>query len=230
MTVDLERIRGLPALIYPYPDMTRLCHNRDMSEPADSYMAFTEHPTDIGDDAFHVRVHWARVGGQMRVVGLDLRSFHTQGEGAALREFMESAEPVPLQEPWHDLRTTVLRGLRFSEVVEESRTELLARLKGTQAAGTPRAQAHREEVGTALEEGKRRPGPAATITDEHLEQIVAPAYMDAGPHQPVEKVRQALVAARIRGLGRHVTKEQAKKAIQRARKAGLIPAYNRRNK
>ena len=201
-----------------------------MSESADVYMAFTEHPTDIGDDAFSVRIHWARVGGQMRVVGLDLRSFHAQGEGAALRVFMESAEAIPLQQPWHDLRTSVLRGLRFSEVVEESRMELLAHLKGAQAATSRQDKVRREEVVATLDEGKRRPGPAATITDEHLEQIVAPAYMDAGPHQPVEKVRQALVAARIRGLGRHVTKEQAKKAVQRARKAGLIPAYDRRCK
>ena len=194
-------------------------------------MVFTEHPTDIGGDAFYVRVHWARVGGQMRVVGLDLRSFYAEGEGAALSRLLKKAEVVPSQEPWPDMRTAVLRGLRFSEVVEQSRTKLLGDLKAAKPARTPKATAARDQVGAALEgpaTGKR--GPSPTITDEHLAQIVAPAYLDAGPHQPVEKVRQALAAGRIRGLGRHVTKDQAKKAIQRARKAGLIPAYDRRAK
>ena len=193
-------------------------------------MAFTEHRTTIGDDAFRVRVHWARIGGQMRVVGMDLRSFYAEREGTALRECMEKAEPVPLQEPWQDLRTSVLRGLRFSEVVEESRGELLSHLKTAPAPTTPKAKTSRDEVGAALEDGRRKPGPSPLITEEHLGQIVAPAYMDAGPHRPVEKVQKALADARIKGLGRRVTKEQAKKAIQRARAADLIPPYDRRSK
>lgn len=72
----------------------------------------------------------------------------------------------------------------------------------------------------APRKGERKPGPTPALSDDMLAAVVAPAYL-AGGRAPTKAVRQALVDA---GFGNgHVTIDQARKAVARARRHGLIP-------
>jgi hypothetical protein len=208
--------------------MTGLCHTDAMSEPTsqDQYLAFTTQPVTIGGETFYARVHWARVGGQVQVVGMDLRTFFSEAENTAAAEALEG--DVRHDDPWPRLTTTVLRGLRFAEVAEESRQTLLRSLNA--APAPPEAErASRGRTRKAVERpaNESRRGPAPLLTTDDLRLVVAPAYLNGGI-RPVEDVQQALKG--VRSMGRHVTKEQARKAVAKARALGFIPPYDRRTR
>lgn len=75
------------------------------------------------------------------------------------------------------------------------------------------------------EAARPKPGPRTALTDELLATVVAPAYL-AGGSKPVQAVREALEAA---GYSKgFVTIDQARKAVQRARKQGFLPAVQRK--
>lgn len=72
-----------------------------------------------------------------------------------------------------------------------------------------------------------KPGPKPGITPEMLAGVVAPAYL-AGGRKPVVAVQEALKSAGFSsGL---VTIDQARKAVVRARQAGLIPPAAKKGK
>lgn len=72
----------------------------------------------------------------------------------------------------------------------------------------------------APRKGERKPGPIPALSDDMLATVVAPAYL-AGGRAPTKAVRQALAEAGFsNGL---VTIDQARKAVARARRQGLIP-------
>lgn len=83
-----------------------------------------------------------------------------------------------------------------------------------------------EEI-AAGERIRKRPGPQSAMTSEMLASVVAPAYLNAG-RKPVEAVREAL--ARTGYSNGHVTVDQARKAISRARRTipPLIPPVRKK--
>lgn len=205
--------------------MTGLCHNGAMTEPNDdTYLVFSDETAPVGDEHFRVRVHWARIGGRARVVGIDLRSFDAVGESRSLeRRLRHSAESLPQNDGLLEVNTTVLRGLRLAEVVESSRSTILDSLTTAPPAPSRQQAAARRKASEQLAP-KRQRGPTPRLNDDDLRTIVAPAYGSGGA-KPVEVVREALL--RSGRLGPLVTKEQARKAVAKAREKGFIPPHER---
>lgn len=204
--------------------MTVLCHNEDM-ETAGGYQAFTTEAVDIDGEAYQVRVHWAQRGGRMVVVGLDVRAFFSEAEAPAVQAILQG--DAGLHFMGGEVTTSALRAVRFAEVAERSRRTLLDSLKAAPVAAGEEAE--RTTLGEVLEDTRRRPGPRPVVPDDVLAQVVSPAYANGG-RKPVEAVREALTAANLPGLGRTVSREQASKAVERARRLGLIPAATRRKR
>lgn len=178
-------------------------------QTTDQYEVFSQNLTEIDGQTFQVRVHWAQREGRMVVVGLDLRAFHSEAEAPAVQAILQGDQNI-----WFtgaEVSVKVLRAMKFSEALDQSRATLLNHLDRAPARApedvTSRA-ATRDAVGGA----RRRPGPKPLVSEEMLAQVVAPAYRRA-VRRPVEAVREALEVA----LGERVTREQASKAVQRAR-------------
>lgn len=195
-------------------------------ETTDRYEVFSDNLTEIAGETFKVRVHWARRDGRMVVVGLDLRAFHSDAEAPAVQAILQGDQNV-----WFtgsEVSVRALRALKFSEALDQSRTTLLDHLD---RAPAPEDVAVRAATREAVEGARKRPGPKPHVSDEMLAQVVAPAYLSGG-RKPVEAVREALVVA----LGERVSREQASKAVQRARQlrradgSPLIPEATRRNR
>jgi hypothetical protein len=198
-----------------------------METMTDRYQVFSENLVDIDGDAFKVRVHWAERGGQMVVVGLDLRAFHSDVEAPAVQAILQGDQNL-----WFsggEVSVKVLRSLKFGEALDQSRNTLLEHLARAPAPAPEDATA-RATTRDAVEGTRRRPGPKPVVSDDLLIEVVAPAYLHA-PRKPVEAVREALEVA----LGEPVTRPQASKAVQRARDlrradgTPLIPRPNRKN-
>jgi hypothetical protein len=189
----------------------------------DEYLAFTAAPVVIGDDTFYARVHWARVGGQVQVVGVDLRAFYSVGEQEATRVALEDG--LDFDEPWPRVSTATLRSLRFAEVAEASRRTLLDSLD-TAPPPLPADRGSRERTRTLLEPSPDVPrrGPPPMLKTEDLRTVVAPAYLNGGD-RPVVAVHEALQG--IPAMKGHATKEQARKAVVKARALGFIPPSDR---
>lgn len=204
--------------------MTEVCHNEGM-ETTDHYQAFTTHGVDIDGEAYHVRVHWAQRDGRMVVVGLDVRAFFSAAEDPAMQAILQGDSGLHFL--GGEVTTSAFRAVRFSEVAEQSRRELVRSLES--APVMPGTEAERAAITERVDDSRRRPGPRPVVPDDVLAQVVAPAYATGG-RKPVESVREALVAANLPGLGRTVSREQASKAVERARRLGLIPAATRRKR
>lgn len=189
----------------------------------DEYLAFTAAPVLIGDDTFYARVHWARVGGQVQVVGMDLRAFFSDDEQEATRVALEDG--VHFDEPWPRVSTATLRSLRFAEVAEASRRTLLESLE-TAPPPLPADRGSRERTRKLLEPSPDVPrrGPTPTLKTEDLRTVVAPAYLNGGD-RPVVAVHEALQG--IPAMKGRATKEQARKAVVKARALGFIPPSDR---
>lgn len=184
------------------------------------YQVFSDDLVDIGGDAFKVRVHWAERDGQMVVVGLDLRAFHSDAEAMGVQAILQGDQHL-----WFsgaEVTVKALRALKFGEVLDRARTTLLESLGSVPVAAGE--EVDRAATREAVKDTKRRPGPVPLVSDDLLAQLVAPAYKSGG-RKPVEAVREALETA----LGERVTREQASKAVQRARDMDLIPRPNRKD-
>lgn len=205
--------------------MTAICHNEGMEDTNDGYQAFTTQAVDIGGDPFQVRVHWAQRDGRLTVVGFDVRAFFSGAEDPAVKAILQG--DTGLHFLGGEVTTSALRAVRFADLAEQSRRELLRSLG--EAPVVAGEEAERAALAQSVEGTRRAPGPRPVVSDEVLAQVVAPAHARGG-RKPVEAVREALEAANLPGLGRTVTREQASKAVQRARSQGLIPAATRRKR
>lgn len=196
-----------------------------MAKKPDTAVVFTTAPVEIGDEMFSVRVHWARVGGQLQVVGLDLRTFWSDAEQEATRKAL--AKGVDFLQPLPRLTTSVLRGLRFAEVVEQSLAKAVEDLPYA-----PEEDAKVVRTAARTDPDRPRRGPSPGMTTEYLRTVVAPAYMDGGT-KPVEQVLEAMERqpppppSRMKSP---FTKEQARKAVVKARALGFIPPSDRRTR
>lgn len=200
-----------------------------METTESQYQAFTTHTVDIADDAYEMRVHWAKRDGRMVVVGLDVRAFHSGVESLAGEAILRGDSNLHLL--GGEVTTSVLRAVKFAEVAEESRHTLVKSLEATWVAAGEEAE--RAALTETVKGARRQPGPKPLISDDVLAHVVAPAYASGG-RAPVKVVQEALAAANLPGLGRTVSREQASKAVERARRVKgpdgqpLIPPARRK--
>lgn len=195
-----------------------------MPEP-DHLIARLGKNVTIGGQDFYVRVHWAVVGGQATVVGLDLRSFFSRQEARALDGITDAR---PVEGEWREITTPVLRGLRLGEVTEATRSFLMADPSWLEAFAPPtpeQRQVLRDTQAALCEADPPRRGPPFLLSDDELETVVARAYRQGG-RKPVPAVRVAL--ERLPQYKGRATRDQAKKAVERARGKGFLPPYRGR--
>lgn len=205
--------------------MPLICHDRDVSATENYYQSFTQELMEIDGETYQVRVHWARRNGRMAVVGFDMRAFFSEPEAPALKAILRG--DGGLHFTGGEVTTSTLRAVRLAELTERSRRILLESLHATPVAVGEEAE--RAAIAEGVEGTRQRPGPKPVVSEEVLERVVAPAYRNGG-RRPVEAVREALVDANLPGLNRHVTREQASKAVERARRLGIIPPAPRRTR
>jgi len=193
------------------------------------YLGFTTQPADVADTTLYLRVHWANRDGRAVVVGLDLRTFWSSTENGATQAILRAGLDV---QPMGEVNTAVLRGLRFADVVEEgSRKVLEESLIEAPPPEDDDARAQRAALARAVAAGKRRRGPRPAASDEDLERFVAAPYrahLTAGGRKPVQAAREAMQASGR--FGAAVTSGMASKAVERARRLGMIPPAERRGK
>lgn len=201
--------------------MPSLWHTDGMTAARDGYIARMGETVVIRGRPFRVTVHWARVGGRAVCVGLDLRGFDSKAER---KRNITDAEPV--DGTWGEITSPVVRGFKVAETVEMSRQNalLLGQWLAAFDDATPAQRVAGRRAARAMESKPERakPGPRPLLDQAALAAVVVPAYQTGG-RKPVEAVRQALERHR----GERVTTEQARKAVGRARRQGLLSAYER---
>lgn len=193
-----------------------------MSEPSeDRVLGAYAHDTEIDGRPFVVFVHWARVDGKAVPVGLDLRCYIDYDPGDGKRHV------GPIHGQWTEITSPLIRKVRVAEEIEKSRQLAPEKLtKWNDDAVTAAQRKALADTAEAFAQPKRpKRGPAPLWTDEVITSVVAPTYLNAGP-RPVDAVRRALEEH----AGQRVTKEQARKAVARARARGVLPAADRAGK
>lgn len=187
-----------------------------MTKPqSDRWISRTAERVKIDGHQFSVTVHWAMVGGQARCVGLDVRAFTSKN---AAKVDLSDAKPVG---EWAEITSPALRQVRVAELVESSRQTTAAMKAMLDALPPAQVQAISSKTGA-----KRKPGPESRWTDELLRDVIAPAYRTGG-RKPSQAVLRALRAHLKDPL---ISADVARKAVQKARQAGYLPAATPRRK
>ena len=178
----------------------------------DQYAGRTPEVLEIDGEPFAVTVHWAVVGGQRRCVGLDVRAFTSRN---AAKADLTDARPLP-GGSWGKVTSPVIRAVPVGAVVEQAQRDAIALQQAVAAMPLPQQQAIEQRP-------QGRAGRPPTWSREVLAQVVVPAYRTAAS-KPSIAVQEALT----QHADYQVTADQARKAVQAARKAGLLPAANER--
>lgn len=174
-----------------------------------------------------LHLHVGMVEGSLACIGVDVRSF-TELEG----EF--GVKPLSGRGAFSAIRSPAWRSLPIGGLAEraiEQVQEAYARMARETRAGMydrfgyNRAElaARHDQIAGSSSPSKRR-GPKPSLSEETLRTVVALAY-GSGGRKPVVAVQRAL--QEIGHLGPWdrgtVTIDQARKAVQAARKIGAIP-------
>lgn len=185
----------------------------------DQYAGRTSDTLEIGGEPFQVTVHWAVVGGQRRCVGMDVRGFTSR---QAAKADLSDARPLP-GGSWGKVTSPVIRAVPVGAVVEQAQRDAKALAQAVAAMPLPQRQAVEQRP-------PGRPGRAPRWSREVLAQVVAPAYLAAAskPSMAVLEALLAYVGPPAANADPAVTADMARKAVQAARKAGLLPAANER--
>lgn len=125
---------------------------------------------------WQLRLHFAKVDGAVRCVGIDIRGFRGaeyQPDGS-----LDPARPLTRGGEAPELTTSVLRGLRLAELKQEARkTGRALKNYASQEAVPEHIRARAAEVAAAYEE-KRQTRGRPRVPLERLEEVAA-VYLDA---------------------------------------------------
>lgn len=198
------------------------------------------YPTTIeaNGQPLDVTVHFARVGGRMTCVGLDIRSFRSFGSNPP--EGMSRLLPVRMN--LTEITSPLLRAVPTATVIEKASADFrsgilgaldrqVGDLNGMGVLGAL-AGAGRPQVNAILDgPSARRRGPKPQLDDTALRDVVARAYLDA-PSKRVQAVQEALRTSELtKGIFMgHESREQASKAVVAARCRHFIPPAKRGGK
>lgn len=159
-----------------------------------------------------VTTWWAPVDGRLEVVGVDLRSFVVDDDGAG-----------PLEQGYQPVTKRLLVGLPWQRLVDEGRRNLRWGAKYRAGKATSKAQQRREleavRLAAAAARPKGRGGRPPTYSDEHYARV-AQVYREALT-DPVLAVQAALDPD---GPDR----ARAASWVRQARRRGLLEAAPRR--
>lgn len=176
----------------------------------------------------HVGVHQ----GRLACIGADLRSFAGQST-------VKEAEYQYLlgHDEYASIGIHIWRSIPIGKLVEEALEKARKSHRAMGAGAWDQIPGwdtiwnpHHAAVGK-IEGPVETRGRKTIFTDQLLAEVVNPAYLGGG-RKPVQAVRVALQRAGLPGSGLdgEVTPDQARKAVARARKAGVIPPAQKRGK
>jgi len=176
----------------------------------------------------HVGVHQ----GRLACIGADLRSFVGQ---STLR--VTEYQYLLGHDEYSSIGSQIWRSIPIGELVEEAiakaRKTHLAMGSGAwdQIPGWDTAWNADHRAVAEIEGPVETRGRKAIFTDKVLTEVVRPAYLTGG-RKPVQAVKLALQRAGLPSSGPdgQVTLDQARKAVAKARKAGIIPPAQKRGK
>lgn len=146
-----------------------------------------------------------------------------------------TTQPVPFWTPWGDIPgpevapmsvdSALWRSLPLGELKREAIATMATKDSYLEARNTLKEDALRrlDQAAQNLEPRQPRRGPRSSYTPDVL-KVAAKAFLTGG-HRGVVAAREALADSGL--LGPLVTHEQAKKAVAKAREAGLIPPARR---
>jgi hypothetical protein len=179
----------------------------------------------------------AGVENRTRCVGVEVRSYDRTDERWNIKPFDDRDSFTPIDSAlWRLLpigalieRTIDFRRKHYKTQADRARTgEPVQWSVGgplVEVPVGPEAAARAIEAMIADEPDKPRRGPRRQLSLEDLATVVVPAY-DEGGRRPVVAVRDAL----SKHKRQNITMEQARKAVVRAREAGLLPPAKGRGK
>jgi hypothetical protein len=176
---------------------------------------------------FQVRVTLASIDGRTRCVGVEIRSYEkTDTEHGVI-------EPFEHRDGFTEIGSALWRSIPIGDLIERAIAEKKAEFKrlAEWARGLRQDHINQEaiarEIESLIDEEPDRPrrGPQRLLSLDDLATVVAPAYLTGG-RKPVVTVRDAL----SKHKGEPVTMDQARKAVVRARDAGVLPPAKGRGK
>lgn len=154
---------------------------------------------------------WAPVDGRLEVVGVDLRSFVTDDDGAG-----------PLEHGYQPVTKRLLVGLPWQRLVDDGRRSLRWGAKYRAGKAKSKAQQRRElevvRAAAAAAKPKGRGGRPPMYSDEHY-ATVAQLYREALT-EPVQAVKAALDPDPDTGPG--TGRARAASWVRQARRRGLL--------
>jgi hypothetical protein len=176
---------------------------------------------------FRVRVTLATIDGRTRCVGVEMRSYERIDVEHGV------VEPFGHRDGLAEISSSLWRSIPIGALIERAIADRQADLKSLVewARGLRNDQIDQEAIAREIESliddepDRPRRGPQRLLSLDDLTTVVAPAYLGAGK-KPVVAVRDALSKHR----GEPVTMDQARKAVVRARAAGVLPPAPGRGK
>jgi hypothetical protein len=179
---------------------------------------------------FYVCVMLAFIENRMRCVGVEVRSYERTGNGAFKplhRDFTEIGSALWRSIPIGDLiERSIANHRKANKVLAEMArsSDIFPRVALPAVVPQDRealARIYESRIGDEPEKPRR--GPERLLSVEDLATVVAPAYLTGG-RKPVVAVRDAL----SKHKRQPISMDQARKAVVRAREAGVLaPAKGR---
>jgi hypothetical protein len=183
---------------------------------------------------FEVWLTFGSIDGRTRCVGIEIRSYDRIDHERRVIEPFEGRDGLA------EIGAALWRSIPIGELIERGITgsrasyKILADITRNTGADPVRgdrtgdaAVRHYESlIGDDGELTRPRHGPRRQLSLDDLANVVAPAYLTAPGRKPVVAVRDAL----SKHKREPVTMDQARKAVMRAREAGLLPPARGRGK
>jgi hypothetical protein len=182
-----------------------------------------------------VRITLASIDGRTRCVGVEIRSYErTDTDHGVIKPFEH-------RDGFTEIGSALWRSIPIGDLIERAIAGKQAEFKrlAEWARGRGQDQIIREalapeireavarEIESLIDDDADKPhrGPQRLLSLHDLATVIAPAYQSAG-RKPVVAVRDAL----SKHTRQTVTMDQARKAVVRAREAGVLPRAHGRGK
>ena len=166
-----------------------------------------------------------KIDGRIRCIGVELRSYESidPTESALM-----GVKPFDHRDSFAEISSALWRSMPIGDLIERA----IANQKSDYKLIAEYHRGQGEEVAAGVYESlaaevPNRPqrGPKRLLSLDDLTTVVKPAYLTGG-RKPVVAVRKAMSKHR----GQPVTMDQARKAVVRAREAGVLPPAGGRGK
>jgi hypothetical protein len=175
---------------------------------------------------FEVWLTFGSIDGRTRCVGVEIRSYERIDHERGVIEPFESRDGLA------EISAAMWRSIPIGELIERgiagsrAQNKMLADITRNTGVdpvhgnrtGDAAVRRYESLIGDDVAPDRPRRGPQRVLSPDELATVVAPAYLAAG-RKPVVAVRDALTKYKRQTI----SMDQARKAVVRAREAGVLP-------